>query len=740
MSQDWTQWQATDSEAAATKVCGRPVQALWPLLRPAFHWVFLEPHRRAGEGTVVWTWSSPRDPSRPEAADLAALRRALRNALLDLTDIIDRRDAMPAGIESRELRSSMNGIVNDLLMADDARMASHAVLTEFGWMIRSWGFDRPSRAMPVKTAAGMSENHPQSTAGAAVPPKPLRSRFRIRLPRWLATVFCLAALSAGIVWGARTFIWPSATPAPVAATGNAPTVSAPDSIHSPSPSARPPASKQQAPPRLSGADKTAPPPALVLHADDRATSSKGSASDRAEPSLESAAEPGVLVGTMPAMPERRDDAAGPASTLPGAAEPEPDMNHSGAPASPFTPSGSGPPPKQGAGSQRHAEGKDSADATGISSGPGAPGNSKFGAAQPAPAAVAPKDAPPGTTSTVAAKAPPKPGEIPAPASGATAPVSTRQTLPDDPDLSSDATPASADQRIATKSPAPPAATPPPNRVRPDQPSTAAPSLAPTQPSSGTSSHFPASTEETAGQTGDEVSADILPPANGWITTRFRVSAWNVRRAQDSVLSTWPSENTRAEILKTARAAAWTRARAMLPKTFRNPVVRVGWHFELAATAHDSAPPTWRDAATGQPLPASGLVAKEARDGWAGVVPVAQLDARLFSGDGRELARLKISPQARTIEISTGPEVRHSSPWFMVEMEPSEPAQGFDWKSRSPGWSEAAWETLRGERAVGLIAHDATQSPGRPSASVVALVHAASGWALTGELELLERFK
>ena len=196
MSREVVAWRAEDAEHTALQVGRRPVQALWPLLRPNFRYIFLPPHRRAGSGVVAWRWRGAQKPSTPAAADLAVLRRRLSNALQDLSVELDHREGVVAGVGSWELHVTMEKLVGSLMQATDAQLATYAVKTESGWLIRSWGFVTPGAA-EIETA----EEKAAAETEAAIEPEPEVATNAATAPRrrWVGMLSWSAG--AGIVLG-----------------------------------------------------------------------------------------------------------------------------------------------------------------------------------------------------------------------------------------------------------------------------------------------------------------------------------------------------------------------------------------------------------------------------------------------------------------------------------------------------------------------------------------------------------
>lgn len=197
-------WRAEDPEHTALQVGRRPVQALWPLLRPSFRQVFLEPQRRTGVGTVSWRWRGTDPQPKPAAADLAVMRRRLGHALQDLSVELDHREGVVAGVGSWELHVSMEKLVSALLQVSDEGLSAYLVQTENGWRIRSWGFAAPAPASVVEEAA---EEVAQEDAVAE------EEESRAALPqksgvegKWLWQAAAALLLAGGAVWGVRAWL------------------------------------------------------------------------------------------------------------------------------------------------------------------------------------------------------------------------------------------------------------------------------------------------------------------------------------------------------------------------------------------------------------------------------------------------------------------------------------------------------------------------------------------------------
>ncbi|MEO0055839.1 MAG: hypothetical protein RLZZ50_1786, partial [Verrucomicrobiota bacterium] len=194
MSAQRTTWRAKEPEAAARRVAGRPVQAFWPLLAPSFRWVLLPPHRHTGVDEIEWEWRASPTPAKPGATDLNDLRSRLRDSLDLLATDLRRRPSLPEGLAAAALLDEFEQIFGALRHAPDSVLAEYAVLTDLGWMVRSWGVSRPSPARADAPA-------PSDDAPAAQSKKPdAPASASSRRKRWLLVWTLLGVTIAAAVW------------------------------------------------------------------------------------------------------------------------------------------------------------------------------------------------------------------------------------------------------------------------------------------------------------------------------------------------------------------------------------------------------------------------------------------------------------------------------------------------------------------------------------------------------------
>ncbi|MCX6938948.1 MAG: hypothetical protein NTU80_13860 [Verrucomicrobia bacterium] len=329
MSREVVAWRAEDAEHAALQVGRRPVQALWPLLRPNFRTVFLAPQRRAGSGVVAWRWRGAQTPPTPAAADLAGLRRRLGHALQDLSAELDHREGVVAGVGSWELHVTMEKLVGALAQASDAQLASHAVQTENGWLIRSWGFAKPGAA-EIETTSENSEAEPEDAV--APEPDPVSAIKPAEQRGWLPPL--IWSVGAAVFVGGMFFAYRSGwfTPAAIREKSGGVASSAIQSTASfkSAPAANPSApesSSRSTPGGVGGVIGLKPiraelglpaSPPLSLTSGLTPTTQAGSA---AADLLAPAVIPGATVGGMRGGPDAAEAQAGPAGTPAGADEP-----------------------------------------------------------------------------------------------------------------------------------------------------------------------------------------------------------------------------------------------------------------------------------------------------------------------------------------------------------------------------------------------------------------------------------
>jgi hypothetical protein len=674
VSAEPVRWNAEDPEGGAAQVGGHPVHVWWARLRGAFRAVLLEPHRRAGGGTVGWRWRAPDNAPSPSTADLAVLRRRLGGALLDFSDELERADA-----GTGDLHAAMHDVVEDLVRSSDARFSAYVVPTENGWMIRSWGFAQPSAAMP--------ENVDETTTFAPVKGAPKnvvaaqpRSRRKRRLG-WGAIIAGVIVLMLIAVWRLkdRRDEMESVTAERVADVAPAPAIAGKKKLKTTEPIQRAPIravdSGLTRPDNVSGSPMSQRP---------LSTGTAGGGSFSAD--LVAAPVPAAFTGVMPVSAEAKGDRAGPESKL--ADEPEPGIAVA-------LPDGmaveSNPVPKKPRnGSSTKAQPRDAGAPEETTD--AAKNESKLAEAAnglSSPAHAAPKRTPPpdGAGSEVEARKQLSTEALLAPDGGQR--VSHPELLPADAD-------ADIGNTVGT-----------PSKIMPQIPK-------------------PPETKTV-------VLTNIVPqgdsePSELSVTAKVTTGVWRVVRVRDVMLETWPTERPpNVAALKTARAQALVAARAEMPVSFQMPVVRQGWRLHLAPAAWLPTPPRWRDAVGGrfrmerEEVIESGWMAVEVRSG---------MDARLVAADGREFARVVASSDGRSASVHGAPEVLAVVPWVEVEIAEGESKAGhWVWRSLSAGWSGASWKTVHNEKTMSVCF---PPGPGGKTGGILALVDDSSGWALACE--------
>ena len=517
MSAERIPWRADDPETEAVPVGGRPVHALWLQIKPSFRRVFLEPHRRAGAGTVSWRWAGAEAPRLPEHADLADLRERLKHALLDLTADVERRESDPTSTGPRELLAAIKTIVQQLLEGSDEDLGTYAIENDAGWFIRSWGFSRPAQAKQevatdqaedaeeteeaeadtAEKPAG--EEPPAAVSTEAKPPHPKTSK----RGRWVAAGVVVTGAIGAFFWTKgctrQTPVAGQHPETPTAHSEHTVSQTTASTFKSQHPHAAPenghPTDAHSAPAHDGGGTLSAP--ALAASHALAATAASpahplGAGSLAHGPGESDSAQapvPGALTGVMPVLPERPDDPAGDSSKVKATPEPIPSLAGPGGadaadPASAQAASATGTPSPTPAGA-----GTASASSGTPPHGAGAPapaGGSH--PAEPSPAVPPPPTPKPATT----LKAEPIPAlpEQPAPLPVNPLPVpSEAPPVPASPSAPTPepATPPHAQPDHATPpspSPTPPTPTDTPTTVRfnktPPRPS--APTTAPNPPS------------------------------------------------------------------------------------------------------------------------------------------------------------------------------------------------------------------------------------------------------------------
>lgn len=666
-------WNAEDPEGAAAQVGGRPVHVWWSRLRGAFRAVLLEPHRRAGGGTVGWRWRAPAHAPNPSAADLAVLRRRLGGALLDFSDELER-----AGGGSGDLHEAMHAVVEGLVRASDARFSLYVVPTEYGWMIRSWGFAQPSGATSeIADEDAPAEVMATETKAAAT------SRPRGKRAVWAVLAVGVIAVISSLAWR-----WWSGRET----AGNASDEIAEKS--QPIQSSEKNGAKIIKPKSQVSVQLTKPGGlpaggAVGFSASHGQTSVAVSRGAHAE-ELVAAPVPAAFTGLMPVSADEKGDRAGPASRLPG--DPEPEI-------SPARPQGDAVDSvllprnaRNGVGTKTPPRDPGATEETSDSMSPSAKSaeavNGAPSPAHAAPAVVPPKD---GTDYDVEARKISS-REVQSPPEGEKNTVRTESLHADEggEDANGVGRPAKMMTHLSKRS-----------------------------------------------DSATAVVSDVAPNNNSRGPTEYRINAqlttevWRVVRVRDVMLATWPAEQSAdGDALKTARAQALAAARAEMPASFRAPDVHQGWRLLLEESAWLPTPPVWRDAASGRII--EGQTA-ERESGWTALELTADMDARLVAADGREYARVFAGKDRRSANVKAAPEVLAIVPWAGVDLAPGETTESrWKWRSLSAGWPDAGWETVREERRVGVRFPSA---PDGKTGGILALVDEASGWALACEWSL-----
>jgi hypothetical protein len=697
VSDEAVQWSADDPEALARQIGGRPIQRMWPFLRGAFRPVFLEPHRRAGVGTVGWRWREPRHAPRPSAADLAVLRRRLGAALLDFADESERRQADAGGGNSRELHAGMEMLVGEFVRADDARLAEYVVCTESGWMIRSWGFSEPA----AQRTNGDSEPKPEETTPAppnetVMEPAPTPRRRRARRRAGWIIAGIMGAVAAG-GWLLRTTsaasdVAPEQREAAAARETN--------ETHPPEGEARltersgegvggEPAAARRAPVVTATGSRMSPtlvasPMALAITGPGAGGAVKNG--DKAGPPSRLAGEPesGIAVilpqqgsGATPLFKKSLDGQAATKSVPKNGSEPESAVD-----------AGKGGGGASVAVDQKTAGGRTNASGR--------------------------LDQMNADTSEVEARRVSAVDSKPAPEPRGNEPAGTSRDETEEEDQTEKGT-----RDVKTN---------PTQRNKPvdssAQTAATAEIIDDVQAVDRAVKAMPQASARTP------VPTPTPAPARS-LTLTIGVS--RVVKVRDVVLATWPAGGTGEEALRTARAEALAKTKAALPPALENPRLRQGWELRTAASV-DAA--NWRDVATGITWPARVPEANGVSGGWVELTVTGGLDARLEAADGRELARVTADDTGGVVHVTHGAEILEALPWFSIaRMKNDAREAAWTGRSLSAGWSDKTWRTsVDGEAVKVTCGLPAPTSAATGSAGGrLALVDEPSGWALAVEL-------
>ena len=686
-------WKAEDGEEGAQRIAGRPAQAFWRRLRSSFRGVLLEPHRRAGDGRVSWSWTGPSDSASPGSAELADLRKRLAAGLVNLAAELE-RDEERGGGEALALHEGMQSLIGGLTAAPDAELATFAVRTEMDWMIRSWGIVRPAAArradeseneLPAESVAALSAMVPAPLpALPVVAPADKKSAPGRRVVSWLLGGAVVLGLLALAYWGLREkpLKGLEAEPGQEAVLVSPPTAStAPAGGMS---SAALHVGQEPFPTAAAG-------PVVPRIFSPQATASRLGGAPR---SLEI---PGKVVPVPMAY-------TGPISSPPEA-EPRPpeveaDPNQGGHPDPVQASAGRVDQPPEGSDASRH-EGfaEASSDLAGSA-----------GVAQDALARIS------GERSVM-------PSEV-------TGRVGA-QVRRDWPGSDSFGDLATASSSTGTSSPDAPVA------VAPGVSGIAA------QPKP-----VPAVPVKT--NVGERDGAALLKPtakapAKAFRTRRAwtcRLGEWRLARTRDVALATVPSEVAAAgdakEALATARRQAWEQVRAALPLSLRQPITRAGWVLVFTKATTAGGAPVWRMEPDGERRVQALAGTNRAELGWA--EPLATgLVARLLGPDGVEWACVRVAEGGRTIAVHAGAEIAENAPWFevrggAVDASGRAAVEGF-WRSLRSGWLDTRWQQDHSGEARRVYCFAVDPRAALPVEGVVALEHLPSGWALAREVQL-----
>jgi hypothetical protein len=686
-------WKAEDADEGAQRIAGRPAQAFWRRLRSSFRGVLLEPHRRAGDGRVSWSWTGPTDPAVPGSVELADLRQRLAAGLINLAAELE-RDEETGGGEAVALHEGMQSLIGGLNAAPDAELATFAVRTEMDWMIRSWGIVRPSAAR----RADEGENEPPEepvTAPSSMVPEPLpalpvvalpqkKSARRRRLVSWLVGGAVALGLLVLAFWSLRDK--PPKRPVAEAGQKSVP-VSPPTASTAPAggvSSATPHLEQESFPTAAAG-------PVVSRIFPTQATASRlGGAPRKLE-------IPGKVVPVPMAY-------SGPIASTP-ADEPRPpefeaDPNQGGMPdpARAFAGRGDQPPagnnaPRQGGLTEAIS------DLAGAA-----------GAAQDALASTS------GDRSV-------KPGEV-TDRVGA----KVRQDWP-------------VSESFVDFATAPPSS----GAGSPDAPVAAAPGVSVTAAEPKPVAAVPVKTNVGERDGAATLKPTAKAPAEAVRTRRVwscRLGEWRLARTRDVALTTVPSEVAAAgdaqEALATARRQAWEQVRAALPLSLRQPITRAGWVLVFTKATTAGGAPVWRMEPDGERRVQALAGTNRAELGWA--EPLATgLVARLLGPDGEEWACVRVAKGGRTIAVRAGAEIAEDAPWFEVRGgaldAPVRPAVEGLWRSLSAGWLDTRWQRDHAGEALRVYCFGADPRAALPVEGVVALEHLPSGWALARAVQL-----
>jgi hypothetical protein len=679
-------WRADDAETGAQRIAGRPAQAFWRRLRPCFRGVLMEPHRRAGDGRVSWSWTGPAEPGVPGGADLAGLRRRLGAGLANLAAELE-RDEEAGGGEAAELHAGMEALVADLTGAPDGRLAAYAARTEAGWMIRSWGVARPGPARRADEADAEPVAKAAEESAAIDTTEKLPTGNATTGRRRLVWVLLIMGALGAAAWG----VWgrgaggqnskvveqreTAITAEPVRSAANM-GGREPDRGHGPGEAAK-------GIPQLRAGPATGP-----VFSAPGAPQRRNGENAATETRLKVVPVPMAYTGPMGTPPETEPKSDG--------AERDSTRERSSTPA-PSGPGATALKPPDGRAEQSSDAVADKKENTVAD----APTSDSLASAFKA-------------TGLIAGEATERVGE-------GTPPVEARSARAGE---IWDTGPESA-----ARSPEAPAA---------DGPAVVA-KRAETVAAKTTTTD--AATEaKTSPSLSSRPPALANAPDRAWVC---RLGEWRLARTRDVALVTAPAEvsadGDAAAALAAARQQAWERVRAALPSALRRPATLTGWVFLLKAEAVRAGAPVWR-MVEGGPRAASTLIASDrAEVGWPEPVTSGAFEARLLGPDGVEWARVRIEERGRRIAVRAGTEVAEAAPWFEVSGrgDRAEDRLSADcvWRSLRPGWAETGWRSESSATATRVVCFGSAATPALPVDGVVALEHPPSGWALAREVRL-----
>jgi len=746
MSGELASWIADDPEAGATRVGGRPVQSFWMLLRPSFRWVFVAPHRRAGGAVVAWRWSAPATLRTPEPAELADLRSRLKNALTDFTVGFERREGGAASGAPPELLTAMRNIVRSLLQSSDAKLGEYAVRSDAGLLIRSWGFSQPSPAkLEGATDSSQEANSAVVTAdegvGRVSRDAPHRRRY---FGLWFTAIVVVVGLMGIVIWfwlgavqthdeapptvSGMLMREPAKTSVQSAPTGSAPRKPVIVLVDKNEPANAVTSGALAVTSRAHEVTATGTPlsPPTFSPAREQRGAAQNTGANPGAKAGASARLPGAVLGVMPTLPERPEAEAGPKSTVAGQAEAMPSI------ALPEGGDSAEPEPSSNPKDTASSAIKRKAGAT-VTTGDG--GAKSTGSDAPslligdhpsAPVPAIPRKPKP-RASTVEAKGIPLMPDLPPPLDGKREERSEKAPpQPDDFTLPEESGEAVAKPNSREPSPPSPSKT----SMIADLPDPSATTVAVPQPETQHGLR-PQPQLALPDRGGAALEADVG-------ALRYAIGPWRVGPAQDRVLPTWPTERPGKDALAEARSETLRKTEALCPESFRNAALRSGLSFRPASDVRWSSAPTWIHTLTGNPVDSGSLSLDGLRLSWGGRLPAVDFDVRLMSVDGRVLARVWLSPTDRRIQVATSPDITEVAPWFSVELTESEAREGaMVWRSQTPSWSFARWETGRDDRSISVTCHPASpEKPGEALQGVIALVHPARGWALSWDVSVM----